>query len=258
MIVPIKLGKKVLGVLDLVTGAADAFHDIDLFAVWLLADQVGTALENARLHSELREMAVVEERNRIAREIHDTLAQGFAGISMLTQTAEAALSDGDLEQAGAQMDRIRALAKEKLSEARRSVQALRPDVAVHEDLAGLIRCELEQLARDAGVQTHFDVVGEEQAVPQAIKLAMLRICQESLHNIQKHSNATEVSVALTYNPNAIALVVEDNGIGFDPKSPASDHFGLTVMRERARLVGGSVVVNSRVGFGTTVYVNMPL
>ena len=258
MIVPIKLGRSILGVVDLVNDHGRAFSGMDLFTIWPLADQVGTALENARLHNELRELAVVDERNRIAREIHDTLAQGFAGISMLTETARKALSDDQHEQVEEILSRIRMLAKEKLSEARRSVQDLRPNITIQENLEALIRAELAQLARDMPIETQFEVTGEEQPVSQAIKLAVVRICQEALHNIQKYAQAGHVHVALTYSPTAVALLVEDNGIGFNPSTPSANSFGLSVMRERARQVGGTALVESQVGRGTKIRTSIPL
>lgn len=258
MIVPIKLGRSILGVVDLINGHGKTFSNMDLFSIWPLADQVGTALENARLHNELRELAVVDERNRIAREIHDTLAQGFAGISMLTETARKALADDRHEQVDDILSRIRMLAKEKLSEARRSVQDLRPNITIQETLEALIRAELAQLAKDTPVETHFDVTGEEQPVPHGTKLALVRICQEALHNIQKYAQAGHVHVALTYSPTAVALLVEDNGIGFNPSTPSANSFGLSVMRERARQLGGTALVESQVGRGTRIRVNIPL
>ncbi len=258
MAVPIKIGKNILGVLDLVNANARPFGDVDLFTIWPLADQVAVAIENARLHNELREMAVIEERNRIAREIHDTLAQGFAGISMQVESAKMALNDHDLEQAQAILERIRSLAKDKLSEARRSVQSLRPNITIQGNLQTLIQEELAHIAQDMNIEAALDVVGEEQIVSPAVKITLLRICQEALNNIKKHAHASQIKVALTYNKNAVALIVQDDGIGFNPQTPTSNSYGLTFMNERARLVGGSVIVNSEVGVGTKIYVNIPL
>src|SRR5690606_14140018 len=132
---------------DLINVDARPFGDADLFSIFPLADQVAIALENARLHHELREMAVLEERNRIAREIHDTLAQGFAGISMQVESAKMALKEQDIAHAQAILDRIRDMAKDKLSEARRSVQSLRPNITIQENLETLIRDELMLLSQ---------------------------------------------------------------------------------------------------------------
>lgn len=258
MAVPIKIGKNILGVMDLINVNARPFGDVDLFTIWPLADQVAIGLENARLHNELREMAVIEERNRIAREIHDTLAQGFAGISMLVESAKMALATDEEEQTGIILDRIRDLAKDKLSEARRSVQSLRPNITIQGDLATLIQGELDQLALDMEIETQMDVLGEKQVTSPTVKLTLLRICQEALNNIKKHAHATRIKVFLTYNKNAIALTIQDDGTGFNPQTPTSNNYGLIFMNERARLVGGSVIVNSEVGTGTQIYVNIPL
>jgi len=258
MVVPIKIGKNILGALDLINANAQPFGDVDLFTIWPLADQVAIGIENARLHDELREMAVIEERNRIAREIHDTLAQGFAGISMIVESAKMALQDEDQEQVQILLERIRDLAKDKLSEARRSVQSLRPNITIQGNLKTLIQGELDQLARDMSIETKLDVVGEDLLISPVVKLTLLRICQEALNNIKKHAQASQIQAALTYNKNAVALSIQDDGIGFNPQTPTSNNYGLTFMSERARLVGGSVIVNSEVGVGTTIYVSIPL
>lgn len=258
MTIPIKIGRNILGVLDLVGQGPEPFVDIDLFSIWPLADQVAIALDNARLHNELREMAVVDERNRIAREIHDTLAQGFAGISMLVESARLALNDQEMEQVEQLLVRIRTLAKENLAEARRSVQSLRPNIVLTENLEALIRGELAHMTADMQIETSLDVTGEEQPVTPEIKMTLLRICQETLNNIKKHAHASQIKAALTYNRNGVSFYVQDNGVGFDPEVPAPSSFGLTFIGERARLVGGSVVVNSETGRGTKIYVNIPL
>jgi len=258
MTLPIKIGRDILGVLDLIGTGTRPFADIDLFTIWPLTDQVAIALENARLHRDLSELAVIDERNRIAREIHDTLAQGFAGITMLTEAARLSLKEGEAEHVDTLLERIRNLAKEKLAEARRSVQALRPNVTLRENLETLIRGELAEISRDMSIETSLDVSGEEKMPSPEIKMTLLRICQETLNNIRKHARASQVKIALTYNSNAVAFYVEDDGAGFNPQTPTTNSYGLTFIRERARLVGGSVVVNSEVGKGTKIYVNIPL
>lgn len=258
MTIPIKIGRNILGVLDLIGNGGRPFADVDLFTIWPLTDQVAIALENARLHTELRELAVVDERNRIAREIHDTLAQGFAGICMLTESAGMALKDDDASQVEALLERTRQLAKEKLAEARRSVQTLRPNITLRDSLETLIRAELDEVAKDMQVETHLDVVGDEQPLFAEVKMTLLRICQEALTNIRKHAQASQVKMALTYTQTAVAFYVEDDGIGFNPQTPVSNSYGLTFIRERARLVGGSVVVSSEVGKGARIYISIPL
>jgi signal transduction histidine kinase len=257
MAVPIKIGKNILGAVCITDLDPQRFEQIDLFTLWPLADQVAIAMENARLQTELREMAVVEERNRIAREIHDTLAQGFAGVSMQVESAKMALRDGDAGHTEEILDRIRSLARDKLSEARHSVQSLRPNFTLQEDLETLLRGELEAIQQSMGVETTFDVTGDPRLLSPEIKMTLLRICQEAINNIKKHAHASQVTVALTYNRNAMALYVQDDGVGFDPQTPSSNSFGLTCMNERARLVGGTLIVNSQVGKGTRIYVNIP-
>jgi signal transduction histidine kinase len=258
MVVPIKIGKIILGALDLINDYSKPFADFDLYTIWPLADQVAIALENARLNQELREMAVVDERNRIGREIHDTLAQGFAGISMLSESARQALKDGDIDQVETSLERIRSTARENLTQARRSVQSLRPNVVVQEEMIPLIKAELNRLSQLMAIETNFEMSGEERVLPDGPKLAVLRICQEALNNIKKHAFASRVNISLRFEPDVMTMLIQDDGIGFNPKDTRSDSFGLLIMNERAHLAGGTVCVESVVGTGTAITVNIPL
>lgn len=257
MVVPIKIGHKILGALDMVNDDTKAFADFDLYVVWPLVDQVAIALENARLNQELREMAVVEERNRIAREIHDTLAQGFAGISMLTESAKQALKDDEEDQVEILLERVRSIAKDNLSEARRSVQSLRPNITLSEDIVTLLRGELTRLSQLMNIETQFEAHGETRPVTDAAKLALLRICQEAVNNIKKHAFASQVEINFNFYPDSVSMLIHDDGIGFNPQTPNSNSYGLVFMSERARLVGGVVTVDSLEGVGTKIYVNIP-
>ena len=170
MAVPIKIGKNILGVLDLINANAQPLATSTSLPSGPWPTRWRSGSKTRALHNELREMAVIEERNRIAREIHDTLAQGFAGISMLVELAKMALSDNDSEQVQLLLERIRGLAKDKLSEARRSVQSLRPNITLQGSLQTLIQGELAQISLDMNIETDLDVVGEEQLTSPAIKL----------------------------------------------------------------------------------------
>lgn len=255
--VPIKIGSVMLGVLDVSYQKPKTFDEIDLFVIQPLADQLAVALENARLTLELRDMAVVEERNRIAREIHDTLAQGFAGISMNMDTAKQVLHGGALSELDEILERTHGLAKEKLSEARRSVQSMHPNVEVSGQMDELIQHELDQTSKSMGIAAEFEVVGAPRPITPEIKLALLRICQEALTNVKKHARASLVQVDLIYSHHGIELTVYDNGIGFSPKGTNGNSFGLICMSERARLLGGTLVVNSEQGKGTRIDVTIP-
>lgn len=255
--VPIKIGSVLLGVLDLCYHKPKTFDEIDLFVIQPLADQLAVALENARLTLELRDMAVIEERNRIAREIHDTLAQGFAGISMNMDVAKQALRGGDLPELEDLLERTHALAREELNQARRSVQAMHPQIEIFDPIEELLRKELEQVSKSMGITVTLEVTGEQRPVHPDVKLALLRICQEALNNVKKHARAGKVQACLSFKPHSIELTVQDNGVGFSPHGTSGTSFGLICMSERARLLGGKLLVNSEKGKGTEIRVELP-
>lgn len=254
--VPIRMGPEILGVLEVASREAGAFDEIDVFTVQTLGDQLAVAVENARLYRETRDMAVLEERNRMAREIHDSLAQGFTGIVLQLEAAEQAIQqDGDRVQY--HLNKARELARDSLSDARRSVWALRPQALETLPLAEAIARQLQQFGRDGGIEVTFDISGDGRALPGEAENTLLRIFQESLTNIGKHAGAGRVDVVLSFEEGLVRLDVTDNGAGFEPARPSSGGFGLISMRERARLAGGDLDINSEPGKGTRISVTIP-
>lgn len=255
--VPIKIGPDVLGVLDIESAELNAFDDIDVFTSQTLADQVAVAMENARLYQETRDMAVLEERNRMAREIHDTLAQGFTGIVLQLEAAEQALDD-DVPLAQEHLNRARSLARESLNEARRSVWALRPLALEQLPIEVVLRRETESFTRDSGIKVALSIAGESRTRSPDIQSTLLRISQEALTNVRKHAGASEVYMHLAFEKNTVRLSVRDNGRGFDTDAPAESGFGLISMRERVRLLGGTLTVQSEIGRGTMIEATLPV
>jgi nitrate/nitrite-specific signal transduction histidine kinase len=257
MAVPIKLGTEIFGVLDIQSIAPDNFDEIDLFTIQTLGDQLAVAVENARLYRESQNIAVLEERNRMAREIHDTLAQGFTGIVLQLEAAEQTL-ETDAAHAQQHLDRARSLAKESLNEARRSVWALRPQKLEQLPLEAAVRQETDRFIHDTDIPAVFSTAGDIVKLSSDIENALLRICQEALTNIRKHARANHVEIRMAYEEKTVRLSVHDDGIGFDPDTLSTDHFGLVIMRERAKLIGGTVEINSEIGKGTHLEVIIPL
>lgn len=270
--VPIRLAERILGVLYVDGDQPGSFNEDDLFTLSTLADQLAVGLENARLFTEERErrreardLAIAEERNRMAREIHDTLAQGFMGILLQLQAAESELApeQGDLAR---RLGRAADLARESLQEARRSVWNLRPQRLERASLPEALRQEAGGLGAVGGAALTFRVEGEERPLPPAVEAALLRLAQEALSNIRRHAQATQVTLLLRYEAGDVELLIADNGCGFDTgltsarSGPAPDRggFGLRSMRERVEGLGGALDVNSTEGAGTTVRVHVPV
>jgi signal transduction histidine kinase len=262
--VPVKIGDKILGVLDMESNELDAFSAADLSTAETLADQLAIAIENARLYSQTGQIAVMEERNRISREIHDTLAQGFTGIILQLEAAEQALEAKNIDSVLSHMNRARSLARGSLSEARRSVWNLRPEALEKLKLPDAIRQEIVKFSQSSTVKASFSVSGEDHDLSTDVETALLRICQEGLTNVRKHAKASEVRVNLNFDKSDVILTISDNGRGLEAsKTPATGDkkysgFGLISMRERAKNAGGVFEVESEPGKGTAIQVKIPV
>ena len=207
-----------------------------------------------------RELAVLEERNRMAREIHDTLAQGFTGIVLQLEAAEQVLDDGTSEVHD-HLSRAKGLARESLQEARRSVWDLVPKALEERPLEAALREEVSRFEAEVGGKASFHVSGQARELSSNIQSALLRICQESITNVMRHAKATQVKVQLSFLPEAISLRIEDDGIGFAREiftdATVRTGFGFTGMEQRARLLGGTLDVSTCRGQGTVVEAVMP-
>ncbi|WP_238334929.1 sensor histidine kinase [Kribbella amoyensis] len=202
---------------------------------------------------------VMAERERMAREIHDTLAQGMTSIVMLSQTASVELGRGGVDGVAARLAAIEDTARENLAEARALVAAFTP-VALHEaTLAEVLRRQGERFAGETGidVQVTLDLPDDEvAALPQGQQVVLLRAAQEALANIRKHAGATSVRITLGRSAEGLGIEIRDDGTGFEPAAPATG-FGLTAMRGRVEESGGSVQVDSAPGRGTRIQVLIP-
>lgn len=230
-----------------------------------IANSVALAIENARLYERTRELAVMEERNRLAREIHDTIAQGLTGIILQLEASDQ-LMDVNPEKARMRLQKATALARSSLQEARRSVWNLRPTPLEDRKLADAIGEELRRQADEASWETSCNVEGEQDGVSIETENGLYRIAQEALSNVAKHAQATRVDVKLSFAGGRVRLSVRDNGTGFDPTTARSAEksagtqggFGLMGLRERARLLGGTLDINSAPGKGTLMQVEVPI
>lgn len=216
----------------------------------------------ANLLQQTRELAVLEERNRLAREIHDTLAQSLTGLHIQLEAAED-LMEQDPAMARAEIRSARALTRDSLEEARRSVWDLQPLALASGALTEAIQRELVRTG-EQGIRTSIEIEGEgPEAIDRRSELTVLRIVQEALSNVRQHSQANGVAVRMAYTPTTIRVRVSDDGAGFEPSSahgvlsPTGGGFGLTSIQERARLAGGHIEVRSAPGMGTQIELEIP-
>jgi signal transduction histidine kinase/CHASE3 domain sensor protein len=258
--VPMTIGDRLVGVMIVATPSR-LLTDEDENMLGAIANQAAVAIENARLYQQTRELGVIEERNRLAREIHDTIAQGLTGI-VLQLEATGTLLDMKPERARQRLTKATELARSTLSEARRSVWNLRPKPLEEQSLFEAIQGEAARLRED-GVEVRCLAEGDPLRPAPEIENGVYRIAQEALQNIRKHAGATLVEVTLATAGDGLTLTIRDNGRGFDPERLAERRtdgggFGMLGMRERARLVGGHLEVQSTAGAGTVLVVTAPL
>ncbi|HKS45208.1 MAG TPA: sensor histidine kinase [Amycolatopsis sp.] len=201
-----------------------------------------------------REAGISAERERLAREIHDTLAQGFTSIVALLQAVESEL-DSDPAAARRHFDLAARTARENLAEARAMVATLTPSALATGTLEEAVRRQAAQLSEETGITVTCRIPEPLPALPTVTEVVLLRATQEALSNIRKHAKAGHVSLDLSARNSSVRLVIADDGGGFDPARPAPG-FGLDGMRKRARQVGGAMSV--RTGPGTTVTVQVPV
>ena len=214
--------------------------------------------DQVRLAERERQSAILQERNRLAREIHDTLAQGFTGITIQLEAAEDALPH-DPAQTNLHINRAIQLARESLAEARRSVRALRPQMLDDKDLPAALALYVRQITEGTSLHATFNVEGKPAALPMDIENDLLRIGQEALTNALKHAQANEIVVKLAFAPEQIQLSVQDDGSGFDPGLVVNrSGFGLLGMRERVERMGGVIAFSSEAGQGTRVVAAIPM
>lgn len=252
---PILHSDEILGTLFLANKRTPGgFTAADEELLRLLAAHAAIALVNARLYEQSRELSIVAERNRISRELHDSVTQKLFSLR-LTVDAAAMLITRDAERAAAELDTVRRLAAEATEELRAIVVGLRPVDLAGDGLDVALRKQADLLDRVHPPAVRF-AGGPVPRLPAVREEAAYRIAQEALHNALRHAAPSRVTVAVRAGDGSVVLEIVDDGRGFDPRAP-SRQFGLASMRERARAAGGRLDVLSRPGAGTTVRLEVP-
>jgi signal transduction histidine kinase len=235
---------------------ADEFSEADQRLIETFAAHAAIAIENARLHERSRELSIVEERTRVARDLHDSVTQQLFSL-VLTAEAADTLLERDPEAARAQLERLRELAKEAMEELRSVIFALRPVALEVDGLGATLRKHVDVLRRVYRRDIALDVADLPRLDPAA-EGDVFRIAQEALQNALRHAHADRLAVRLGADDGRLLLTVSDDGVGFDvAAAPRSRQLGLTSMEERAQAVGGTLALESRPGAGTTVRLEVP-
>jgi PAS domain S-box-containing protein len=257
LLLPLVIAGRLEGAIGLRFQRKHTFRTEQVELAQALANQAMLMIRLAELSAQGREAAVAGERNRIARDIHDTLAQGFTGIIIQLEAAEDASRRGLGSEAELHVITARKLARESLSEARRSLQALRPRPLQSGGVAHALRALFDKSIAGVALQSEFRVLGEPLELPPDWEENLFRIAQECLTNVLRHARASRVTGSIGFGPDEVSLEFADDGRGFDPAA-RSEGYGLLGMRERVDAMGGRIVVQSSIDGGTTVSIHLPL
>jgi signal transduction histidine kinase len=256
---PLHVNGGIIGVLDVVNKAG-GFTDEDVRVMSVFANQAAMAIEHARLQEQAERVAVLEERQRLARELHDSVTQSLYSVTLYANAAALALAAGKEAVVADYLTELQETAQEGMRDMRLLIFQLHPPVLEAEGLVAALQARLAAVEDRAGLQTQFRVEGERR-LPIAIEEDLYWIAQEALNNVRKHAEATHVSVHLHFTGQSVRLDVVDDGVGFDLPSVRSEGRGgggLRSIAERTARLGGQFSYQSAPGEGTrlTIEVNL--
>ena len=255
--IPLYANRKRVGVLNVASGEWRELSAEDLRLLNTVGDLTSIAIERARLYEQSIETGVANERLRLAREIHDTLGQNLAAILMRLETLDALLDgDTDREKLSEILRDAMTLARNNLEDARRAVLDLRAAPLENRTLSEALEALAKEIGSEAGPDIRIRSIGEHP-LSARIEAGLYRIAQEAMNNVVEHADAKKVLVELTSTPDYATLAIEDNGCGFEVEGGMEGRHGLIGMRERARLLGGSLIVESAPGRGTRLEIRIP-
>ncbi|HEU4848214.1 MAG TPA: GAF domain-containing sensor histidine kinase, partial [Rubrobacteraceae bacterium] len=251
--IPLYAQEKKLGVMNVASPGWRSLSPEDLQLLYTIGDLLSIAIERAELFARSTRLGAVEERNRLAREIHDTLAQGLTATALQLESADALLDAGS-EKAHEPLRRALSLTRSNLEEARRSVLDLRASPLEGRPLSEALKALVERWEAETGIAARYGAVNGSRPLPPSVEAALYRICQEALTNVARHAGAERATVRLVATPDRVRLAVEDDGRGFDAAGVPEDRHGIVGMRERAEVLGGTLEASSGPGEGTRIEV----
>jgi two-component system sensor histidine kinase DegS len=268
IIVPLKSKDEVQGVLAVATRSSSQFLPEELELITVIGNQIGVAIENAHLYANMRfyarqiTRAQENERKRIARELHDDTIQALVALSRRLD-ALSTLSEQLPQPAMRYLQQLRELTTGALRNVRRFVQDMRPPALDHLGLIPALEGLTSDLTEKEGIEVEFTVEGERRRLTPEEELVLFRIAQETLNNVRRHSQASRVVIQMEFYPDGVRMTINDNGRGFKVPERTGDlvttgKLGLIGMYERTRLLGGTLLVQSEPGKGTTVIVDVPI
>jgi nitrate/nitrite-specific signal transduction histidine kinase len=251
--VPLVVGEQVLGVVAVESHTELHSYDAqDRDVLTSIASQAAIAIQNAQLYESAQELATVEERQRLARDLHDAVSQTLFSASLIAEVLPR-IWESKPEEARRRLEELRQLTRGALAEMRTLLFELRPAALVETPLGDLLRQLGEAVTGRARIPVTLEAAGECTPPPD-VQVALYRIAQEGLNNVVKHADASQAVLTLLCQPGRVELSIRDDGRGFDPHDIPADHFGIGIMCERAEVVGAVLAVESEIGRGTELFV----
>ena len=255
--VPITIGDQIFGVFGMDYCRPRSFSEGDKRLFLALAQRAAVAIENARLYEQAEQVAVLEERQRLARDLHDSVTQSLYSLMLLSEAGRRFASSGDIANAGHYLSRVGETAQQTLKEMRLLVHEMRPLALRQVGLVEAIQARLDSVEKRSGIQASLIQEGQLN-LPEQVVEQLFRIIQEALNNSLKHASSPLILVRITSQAGYVEVEITDKGLGFDPAGLANPGgFGMTSMRERAELIGGKLEIASSVGQGVTVKAKVP-
>jgi signal transduction histidine kinase len=259
--VPLKSKSRVIGAINIATLSHRRFTAEDVQLLTHIGNQIGVAIENARLHERIQSVAALEERERLAREMHDGLAQVLSYVNTKSQAARQLLVAGQWTQAEVYLKELEEIAQDMYEDVREAILGLRSTASLQRGLVPTLSEYIYRFSQLSNIKTELEVTdGGLPSLPPATEVQVIRIIQEALTNVRKHARATHAWVRISSNQDEAEVVIEDDGQGFDVSHIRRGdwpQFGLQTMRERAESVKGTLDIKSAPGKGTRVTLRVP-
>ena len=254
MVAPLVVKGQIVGMLVLHHTEPNYYSAQDADLVMAFANQVAVAIENAQLYEQAQQLAVLEERQRLGRELHDSVTQALYSVTLYAQAALLAMSAGKQDEAIENLEELRNMAREAMTDMRLLIFELHPSRLEEEGLAAALQGRLASVETRTGLHTELHVEAERRLL-LSVEEELYWIAQEALNNVVKHAQAKEVTVRLQFDDESVCLEVQDDGTGFEPaKAQQSGGMGLRGMGERAQRINGNLEIESVPGHGTTLKV----
>jgi nitrate/nitrite-specific signal transduction histidine kinase len=248
--IPLMAKGRLVGSLNLSTNQSRTYPPEQIALLKTIGQQIGVAVENARLYEQAEQTAITAERSRLARELHDAVTQTLFSANLIADVIPR-IWKRNPEEGLQNLGELRQLTRGALAEMRTLLLEMRPESLERADIKSLLTQLADAFIGRVRVPVSLSIQGECELAHE-VKIVFYRVAQEALNNIAKHSGARQVELSLKCQPDQISLSIKDDGLGFDPSSITPDHMGIAIMRERAISIGASLKIDSQVGQGTTV------